>query len=399
MTAPEETHRMGRRSHHNDYSSPGIYHITIKVNPALHQPLGVVTGDATAVDGAPNAPHVALSDIGNMVAYELTHSITAHYPMVKIEDYVIMPEHLHAIVAIRHYIISQHGRQTHLGQIIAGFKKGCNRQYWALEELRGKPATAPASPAVSPVWRPAVSPRGYKVPSSAHTDRTPLFSEGYVDVIPIDESQLSIQRQYIHNNPRSRLLRTIHRESLQPQRHTITTALSTNALKGYLQRECPSSLITSTNWQHIMQQLLLDGIMVICDSYGDRHIMTHRLLPVVCHRNDTQLFQQQKQRCLEAAKAGAVLVSARIAKGEQEIIDTVLELSLPVIIIEDNGFPQIYHPSEKRIEQCLKGLVLLITPWRYIFRHADEHITVSFCKTMNCVVQSICRTKDSWWKI
>lgn len=73
----------------------------------------------------------------------------------------------------------------------------------------------------------------------------------------------------------------------------------------------------------------------------------HRCLPVVCHRRDKARFAEQKARCLEEAQAGTLLVSPRIAKGEQEII--------------------------------------------------GEAITVPECKTMNCVAQALCRTKEDWW--
>lgn len=41
---------------------------------------------------------------------------------------------------------------------------------------------------------------------------------------------------------------------------------------------------------------------------------------------------------------------------------------------------------------------LLLTPWGYQFRTHDESVSAPFCKTMNCVVQAICRIKDDWWK-
>lgn len=98
------------------------------------------------------------------------------------------------------------------------------------------------------------------------------------------------------------------------------------------------------------------------------------------------------------AASGAVLVSARISKGEQEIIDAALLSGYPVIRIEDNGFPEIYHPSASRMDDCASGLLLLLTPWSYQFRKHEESISVPFCKTMNCVAQAVCKKKDSWWK-
>ena len=139
-------HRMDRRSNIHHYCWPGTYHITIKVSETLHQPLGMVVGEADKPDGHPDAPQVKLSAIGSMVERELTTSITAHYSMIEVQDHVVMPDHLHAILVVHRDIVSASGRLTHLGQVIAGFKKGCNRRYWEITAQKGEPfATLPAS--------------------------------------------------------------------------------------------------------------------------------------------------------------------------------------------------------------------------------------------------------------
>jgi hypothetical protein len=172
-----------------------------------------------------------------------------------------------------------------------------------------------------------------------------------------------------------------------------------NALLGYLRREClPSQLTTEVITLLQTRPLINQEGRIECQSYGDRQLLESRLLPVVCHRCDAKRFAVQKAKCLAAAQNGAVLVSARIAKGEQEIMDAASAKGFPVIIILDNGMPERYHPSEERIERCLNRKLLLLTPWQYQYRMADETIRVVECKTMNCVVQAICRLKDSWWK-
>ena len=414
------SHHMGWRGQAKNYSWAGTYHITIKVNEALGQLLGTVIGDASKPDGDPQAPRVSLTDIGMMVEQELTTSITAHYPMVEVQDHVVMPDHLHAIVVVRRNIISSNGRATHLGQVIAGFKKGCNRRFWQLRGLtapidrRGEPASAspaggaPLSGGGAPLavlpqepLPQGPRPQGRRPSSRASTGRPSLFSEGYVDVQPLREGQLEQQRRYIHNNPRSRLLRSSDRQRLHTQRGGIDTAVSLPALRGFLQRECRPSQFTDETWLFLRQRLLTatrEKPFIICDSYGDRLLLQRRLLPVVCHRKDSQLFELQKQRCLEAAAAGVVLVSGRIAKGEQDIIDTALSRDFPVVLIADNGFPELYHPSERRLLLCSEGLLLMVTPWLYHYRRADEGISVAECKTMNCIAQALCRTKDDWWK-
>lgn len=401
MSEQNETHHMGRRCQKKNYRLPGTYHITINVAERQWQPFGQVVGNFDKADGDTNAPRVELTAIGKMVEEELTKSITAHYPMIEVQDYVVMPEHLHFIVVVHNSIISRNGRETHLGQVIAGFKKGCNRRYWEMAGMsangqQGKPADAGGEEMSH--LRHAVYPHGFKVLSSGTTNRPPLFAYGYVDVMPLQPGQLDTQRRYIHNNPRSRLRRTSNRNLQSPQRGGIDTALKLPALKGYLQRECSTFLFDEDKWNNIQKRLLIDNGMVTCDSYGNRQLLQFRLLPVVCHRKDKHLFTQQKQQCLTAASEGAILVSARIAKGEQEIIDTAIQQGFPVITIEDNGLPERYHPSERRIDLCATNKLLIVTPWRYIYRHTHEPISVAECKTMNCIVQALCRTKDSWWK-
>ena len=435
---------MGWRGSRKNYCWPGIYHITINVMDRSQQPLGYIAGDVSKPDGDPLAPKVHLSEIGKMVEQELLNGIHMHYPMIEIQDYVVMPDHLHFIVVVKRNIVSSSGRETHLGQVIAGFKKGCNRHYWALtgqeiQNWQGKPAPAgPSSPSLpasltssplpagltssplpagltstplpagltspplpagltsSPL--PAVHPQDFKVPSTGSTGRPPLFSYGYVDVMPLKEGQLERQREYIRNNPRYRLMRQLNPNLLQPQRTSVVTALTLAALRGYLQRECSASQFNDDIWEPLKQRLLTKGNTVICDSYGNCQLLNSRLLPVVCHRKDASQFEVQKARCLTAAASGAILVSARIAKGEHDIIDTAISQGFSVVTIEDNGFPSLYHPSERRINLCSNNKLLIVSPWQYAYRRVDDTISVAECKTMNCIAQALCRTKDSWWK-
>lgn len=118
----------------------------------------------------------------------------------------------------------------------------------------------------------ALYPQGYKVPSNGTTGREPLFSYGYVDVMPIDERQLEQQRQYIRNNPRSRLMRTQNRAWLHTQRLAVPTALSPSALKGYLQKECSPAQINDDAWLRLQDRLLTLNGSVACDSYGNQQL-------------------------------------------------------------------------------------------------------------------------------
>lgn len=396
------------RASAHDYTRAGVYHITIRVAEELGQALGKVVGSLAAADGLPDAPHTALTPIGQMVEHELLHAIHAYYPMIVVDTYIIMPEHLHFILVVQDRIVSQHGKVQSLGQVISGFKLGCNRCYWKLLK-RAKPAptltshastlTGHASTLTSPTSAGNSLPVSVDTALGGDNPLPSLFDPGYCDVMPVDDAQLATQRAYIAANPRSRLLRTSNRSRLMPQRGGIDTAVTLTALRGYLQRECPPHMVSQEAFCQLELRLLLADGKIYCDSYGNRTLLTRHCLPVVCHRKDAKRFGEQKRRCLEEAERGAVLVSARIAKGEQEIMDEAQRRGYPVVLIADNGFPEIYHPSAERIEQCAMGKLLIVTPWLYQYRKKDETVSVPFCKTMNCVAQALCRTKDDWFTV
>ena len=388
---------MKRRSYAHDYSRTGYYHITITVAKALHQPFGRMAGRTDRADGEPDAPHVVLTPVGKMVEEELLTSISRHYPMLEVLDYVIMPEHLHFLLRANRDVVSKNGKPTHLGHVIAGFKYGCNVRYWT---MMGNGNLATESPDTrgggsKPDTRGATTVQGDSV---AQKSRPTLFASGYCDVMPVDEAQLATQRAYIHGNPRSRLMRMTHGSMLHPQRHAVNTAVSIKALHGYLERECPRQL-TPEVFAQLEKRLLQENGQVTCDSYGSNDLLQRRLLPVVCHRNDAALFESQKASCLAEAAAGTVLVSARISKGEQDIMDSALHAGFPVIRIMDNGFSELYHPSTNLTDDCIAGRLLLLTPWSYLYQGKNDDITALYCKTMNCLAQAICRTKDDWWKV
>ena len=70
-----------------DYSTPGAYFITICTNQRLH-----LFGNIT--DG-----HMQLNDLGVIVNHEIL-KIESYYENIRIDKYVIMPNHIHIIIVI-----------------------------------------------------------------------------------------------------------------------------------------------------------------------------------------------------------------------------------------------------------------------------------------------------------
>ena len=70
-----------------DYGAPGAYFITICTNRKLH------------LFGEINNEKMRLSDLGKIVNKEIIN-IESHYENIRIDKYVIMPNHIHMIIVI-----------------------------------------------------------------------------------------------------------------------------------------------------------------------------------------------------------------------------------------------------------------------------------------------------------
>ena len=103
-----------------DYSTHAYYHVTI----CTHNRLKLLS----TVD--PKTFEVKLSDIGNCVDDAIAKAVE-RYPSVRVETYVIMPNHVHMLVAVDEQVID-------LGRFI-GFMKSyatrCARRVYPNLEL------------------------------------------------------------------------------------------------------------------------------------------------------------------------------------------------------------------------------------------------------------------------
>lgn len=340
----------------------------------------------------------------------------------KAEEFVVMPEHFHGIVYVTSHM------QEHLSDVIRLFKARVAMAYrhllvqgattpvgTAKDWLKAYQALTPAQQAEAQQWireqarllysatsrEKQYSAPPFKVTATGSHSKTGfLFGIGYSDSLLLGEDNLEGHRLYIYNNPKSRWLRSRNRQLLKANKAGIDTAVSISALEGYLKRECPARDVTEEKLEAVRRRLLYSATSrrIVCHTYGDRGLLERRMLPVVCHRKDAPLFSRQKERCLDEAAAGAVMVSAGISPKEREIMQAVMAAGCPVVSIIDNGFPELYHPSQEDIERCEAGRMLLVSPWQYHYRHKDDAIFVAYCKTMNCIAQAICRREDDWWR-
>ena len=88
--------RKGNRLSGYDYSQAGMYFVTV-CTKVKRNPLGEVVGAATRCPGC--RPHVVLSEYGKIVDIAISN-IPMIYESVKVNHYVIMPNHIHMLIQI-----------------------------------------------------------------------------------------------------------------------------------------------------------------------------------------------------------------------------------------------------------------------------------------------------------
>ncbi|MFZ5966962.1 MAG: transposase [Bacillota bacterium] len=104
-----------------DYSQAGYYFITICTYDRGHL-LSNIVGD-----GFHAVPQTELTTIGKEIVKTIEY-FDNHYPHVKIDKYVIMPNHIHLIVILKQLHSGGHGNPP-LPKIVGQFKSYTNKRY------------------------------------------------------------------------------------------------------------------------------------------------------------------------------------------------------------------------------------------------------------------------------
>ena len=150
-----------------DYSRNGAYFITICTKDSkriLSQIVEDTTVGATACVGATiGRPQVTLTDIGQIVKSKIEKIQTVYYG-VKVDNYVIMPNHIHLIISI-------------------------DIEY-------GRPMVAPTVSRIVNQFKGAVT----------KTAKQPVWQKGFHDHVIRDEEDYLTRWQYIDENPKKWLI-------------------------------------------------------------------------------------------------------------------------------------------------------------------------------------------------
>ena len=161
---PAIHHRRSIRLRGHDYAARGVYFVTICV--AKNRPLfGVV------VNG-----QMVLNDAGRIAA-ACWRDIPKHFPQVALDEWVVMPDHVHGIITIRR----------------DGDSAGANAGAKDFSPLPPRPCGT--SRTIGSIVR------GFKIGVTKLLDGDSPWQRNYYDIIVRDARALNNIRAYIRNNP------------------------------------------------------------------------------------------------------------------------------------------------------------------------------------------------------
>lgn len=305
---------MHRRALWHDYRDPGLYMITLVVND--RKPLlGTLIEDN-------GQARIEPSKLGKVIINEEIQKISHFYPMVEVWKLCVMPDHIHIILNVK----AAMPPSKHLGNVVYGFKTGCTRALWKIiaeggSLVEGKPSTT--QPGGFSTTR-----LGGRVAEGFPSAKKPLlFESGYNDKVLKGKDQLKRWKHYLDDNPRRLLLKRKH-----PDLFTVMHGITING------KQC----------QAVGNQFLLD---------------IPSKAAVIVHRRDSDAtFQELKQEWLAVGETGGVIVSAAIAPREKEVLREAMDRGYNIILLQENGFPQLYKPTGERFDACSRGQLLEISP-------------------------------------
>ncbi len=366
--AKEKVPSMKRRGASHDYSSECFYMLTMAVE-GRRPLLGRVVGCGDAPDGAPDAPHVELTELGDAVR-RAWWDISSYYPQVAVVALQVMPDHIHGILYFREQV-----EGLHLGHVVRGFKAGCNHAYRRLVpaatvsqltregQLHSPGISSSASPSSSSSsgllggedGGPSLCAVTPSQPEwSCKGTASLLWEQGYNDRILHNYSTLENWKAYLADNPRRLLMKREHPELFRVQRNLLYAGLSFSAI-------------------------------------GNRFLLDNPLkVQVQCSRSITAEALAEKQRAMLAlGSKGAVFVSPCISPGEKAIMRAAFDAGFPVIFLEENGFTDLAKPGGRRFDACARGQMLILAPWE----HHNEHISITRdkCLILNSMAEQICQ--------
>jgi hypothetical protein len=335
----ETQHSMLRRCSNWDYSQPAIYMITVVLADRRSQALGRVIADNEA---APSTAHCELTELGKAVA-ACWEAIPKFYPQIKIIAKQVMPDHFHGILWVKSPL------KCHLGQVIKGFKIGCNR---AMGERRPAMVSRVTGLGLRPAMVSQVTGLGLG-----------LFAAGFQDRILFREGQLAAMINYLKANPlrlaqkrANPQLFIVYREVLVSLGAEGKGRFAAIGNLGLL--ELPMVQVQCSRRYFAYRRIPKpgSGMKIAKDIAGE---------PII--ERCSPEYESRLNAVLTAASHGAVVLSPCISDGEKQIAREALKRNMRLVALKNMGFAKCEKPYGRLFEACVDGRLLMLAPaaWPY----------------------------------
>ncbi|MCR5180978.1 MAG: hypothetical protein K6C30_07165 [Bacteroidaceae bacterium] len=349
---PRQTnHHQHRRAPWHDYSQPCLYMVTLCTEGRL--PLfGELAGDLCAPRGSAAFPHIVLSPLGRSILDEELPKIHRFTPEVELWQATIMPDHLHLLLSIT----SPLPQGKLLGDIISSFKGGCTRAWWSFSQN----LSSSSSPSAA-------------VPVPSGTGPRPsLFEPGYHDRIIMRPGMLDSIKLYMADNPLRALIRRAFPRLLERRLHLRIGSHDYAAF----------------------------GNLFLVKRPEKEQVFFHRKDPQTGRPTETTAaYASSRDRLLNAAREGVVLVSPAVSKGESLLISAAIDEGLPVIHLQKEPITRYWKPERRRFEACARGCLLILSPWGLDdeLPPVAEATPSDFARfhRLNDLAEEICATTDA----
>lgn len=322
----------------------GIYHVTLTV-PSREALLGTLVIPLND----PTQAHVTRTALGEAVVEEL-YVMCKHYPAIRILQFCLMPDHLHAIIHVTRVM------DTSIRNVIRG--------YWQGVKKHGRAYTL----SVNPELNSGTIDKGAGTTNkeAGKTDKGaevffpfPVFTERPF-IRPLSRrGQLDTMMRYVQMNPQR---------------------LATKRLKPGFFRVQREMVIGERSYAGVGNAMLL-----MAERFEAVHV--RRAMVQKAEQGDDVPLCDYMNGCVLAARKGVVMVSPFISPQEKQVMEVLVRENLPFILLTDNGFREYYKPTDTLFDACAAGRVLILSPWEY---DADKrHISREDCVALNRMAEEI----------
>lgn len=308
----------------------GIYHVTLTV-PSREPLLGTLV----IPDKDPKQARVERTELGNALVDKLL-SHPSFYPEVRILQFCLMPDHLHAIL-----------------HVTRPMDKTFNivvRSLWQAAKKLGR------------VYASSINPESDSGLTNEVEDSNPfpIFTERPF-IRPLSRSgQLQAMIRYVQMNPQR---------------------LATKRLMPGFFRVQEGIEIAGRKYSGVGNISLL-----YAERYAPVHVRSIWVNDFEQHGDNAKL-RDYMNGCVLAARQGTVMVSPFISQYEKAVQEVLLKEGHPFILLADNGFRDYYKPTDGIFDAVAAGRVLILSPWEYDAQ--KKHVSRAECVAMNKMAEEI----------